>query len=71
MHHVLAEAVGEHLGGGGDLGDGDLEMPAAGEDLFEPDLLVGGQVIGAQSRRTRSAGPSAPTFRAGHSDLTS
>ena len=42
---VTAE-FGEHLREGGDVGGGGLDMPAAGVDLFEPDLLRIGQVVG-------------------------
>lgn len=60
----------KHLGGGGDLGDGDLEMPAAGEDLLEPALLVGGQVIGAQPRKHDPPDLRRRPSERGGSDLT-
>lgn len=44
---IVAAEVGEHLRKGGNVGGGGFEMPAAGVDLFEPDLLRIGQVVGA------------------------
>ncbi|PBC35360.1 hypothetical protein CJ179_48035 [Rhodococcus sp. ACS1] len=50
---TVAVAAGQHLGKRGDVRVGDLEGLADGENLFESEPLVVGEVLGSGAASTR------------------